>query len=185
MREQPLCGAALLLVECRRMPPFVLATLAIIIGTFAWGALRGAPWVPTRRRDLDRIVALAHARAGERVADLGCGTGGVLVGFAARGCRVRGWELAILPWLVARVRFWRTPGAQIRYGDFWYTNLADCDVVYAFLMPASLARLAPKLAAELKSGARVITYTWPLPGWPPIAVDRAADAIPIFSYRVV
>lgn len=156
----------------------------VVMVTFAWGAYRGAPWVPARRRDLARILALAHPRPGMRVADLGCGTGGVLVGFAARGCCVRGWELAILPWIIARVRLRRAVHARIAYGDFWHANLRDTDLVYVFLMPKTLARLAPKLARELVPGARVLSYTFPIPGWRPEAVDRSPGMIPIFAYRM-
>ncbi|MBI4142823.1 hypothetical protein HY480_03045 [Candidatus Uhrbacteria bacterium] len=162
----------------------VLGIALIIVGTFAWGALRGAPWVPTRSRDIPRIIALAAPRRGELAVDLGCGSGGVLAAFARVGCRVRGWELAILPWTWATFRLFRVRDARVMYGDFWSANLRDVDIVYAFLMPAVLERLAEKLRRELSPGARVITYAWPLPGWTPITNDRTPGRPALSLYRV-
>lgn len=164
---------------------FILTIAAILVfGTLAWGALRGAPWVPTRRRDVARIVALAAPQRDDVVADVGCGDGTILAAFAAAGCRVRGWELALAPWLVARVRLRQLRDARVLWGDFWNANLMDADIVYAFLMPSALHRLAGKLARELRPGARVLTYVWPLPGWTADAVDRVAGSPPIYRYRV-
>jgi len=160
----------------------VLGTI-VVLGTFAWGALRGAPWLPTRRADVGRIVALAGVKPGMVVADVGCGDGGVLAALAVTGCRIRGWELAIVPWLRARWRFRHHADARIRFGDFWYANLSDCDLVYAFLLPNSHAKLAVKLARELRPGARVIAHVWPFPGWEPIAVDRADGRAPLYLYE--
>ena len=161
----------------------VLGMAIIVVGTFAWGALRGAPWVPTRARDIPRILSLAPLGNGARMADLGCGSGGVLAAFALRGCRVRGWELAILPWLFAVVRLLRVRSARVTYGDFWSSDLRGTDIVYAFLMPNTLARLSGKLRRELAPGAQVITYAWPLPGWEPTQVDRRAGRPTIYRYE--
>ena len=162
----------------------VVLAIGLIMGTFAWGALRGAPWVPTRRRDVDRAVAFAQPHSGARVVDLGCGDGTVLAAFAARGCRVRGWELALFPWALAQWRLRASRSARITWGDFWRASLTDADIVYAFLMPKVLPRVAEKLQRELRSGALVLTYVWPMPGGTPDAVDTAVDAPPIYRYRI-
>ena len=162
----------------------LLIAILLVFGTFAWGALRGAPWVPTRRRDVDRVVAFAAPKRGANVVDVGCGDGTVLAAFAVHGCRVRGWELAFLPWIIARCRLRRWRDARVTYGDFWHARMTDADAVYAFLMPTTLRRLAEKLQRELRPGAVVLTYVWPLPGWTPEAVDRVDGAPPIYRYRV-
>ncbi|MDO8599418.1 MAG: hypothetical protein Q7S02_04875 [bacterium] len=160
----------------------VLGTL-VVLGTFAWGAFRGAPWVPTRRVDIDRAVAFAGVRSGMVVADVGCGDGSVLAAFAAAGCRIRGWELAIVPWFRAWWRFRRHTDARIRFGDFWYADLSECDLVYAYLLPKTYVKLARKLSRELRHGARVVAFVWPFPGWEPIAVDRAEGRAPLYLYE--
>lgn len=160
----------------------VLTTL-LILGTFAWGAVRGAPWVPTRRVDIGRAVAFAGVRPGMIAADVGCGDGSVLAAFAASGCRIRGWELAIVPWIRARWRFRNHADARIDFGDFWHADLSECDLVYAFLLPETYAKLAKKLARELRPGARVLAFVWPFPGWEPIAVDHPEGRAPLYLYE--
>jgi hypothetical protein len=48
-----------------------------------------------------------------------------------------------------------------------------------------MARLRPKLEAELAPGAVLVSHTFALPGWRPEAVVRAPDlhASPIYRYR--
>ena len=163
----------------------VILLALVVVGTFAWGGLRGAPWVPTWNQDLPRIVALAEVRPGEVVADLGCGTGGVLAAFARSGCAVRGWEIAIVPWLISWLRLRRFPDTQIRFSDFWNADLSACTCVYVFLFPTKFARLREKLEHDLQPGSRVIVCTWPVPGWTPIAVDRPSPKLlPIYRYEI-
>lgn len=156
----------------------------IIVISFAWGAVHGAPWVPTRRSDIKRVMALAGAKPGERIADLGCGTGRVLEAFARLGCRVCGWELALLPWLASRWRLRRFNEARIKYGNFWKADLREFDIVYAFLIPSTMNRLARKLYEELRPGTRIISYAFHLPGHTPTAIDRAPGRPPIYLYRI-
>ncbi|MBI4434116.1 class I SAM-dependent methyltransferase [Candidatus Uhrbacteria bacterium] len=162
----------------------LLLLAVIVVGTLAWGGIRGAPWVPTHRGDVPRILALAAPTPGARVADLGCGTGGVLQAFARVGCRVTGWELALVPWLIAWIRLRRFPGSRAVWGDFWHNNFREFDIVYLFLFPKAYARLEEQLRRELRPGARVLTAAWPLPGWTPERVDRASGRITIYLYRV-
>jgi SAM-dependent methyltransferase len=154
----------------------------LILGTYAWGGIRGAPWVPTRRRDTGRIVALAEPRPEERVADLGCGTGHVLSLFYEKGCAVRGWELAFVPWMIAWIRLGHRERAQISWGDFWGADLSKLDLIYVFLMPEALAKLVPKLRRELQPGARIISYVWPLPDWEHDCVDRVEGQPPLYRH---
>ncbi|MFH1098950.1 MAG: class I SAM-dependent methyltransferase [Candidatus Uhrbacteria bacterium] len=166
------------------MEIILLAIAWIIIGTLALGAFRGAPWVPTRSPDVARVMAIADVKSGEVVADLGCGSGRVLAAFANRGCQVRGWELAIVPWLIARWRLRHFSSARIHYGDFWRANFSDVDLVYVFLMPATLRRLREKFKRELKSGARVVSYAFPIADWTPERIDSAPGRITIYRYKL-
>lgn len=159
-----------------------LAVLLVVIGTFAWGALRGAPWVPTKHGDAKRAVALAQPKPGDHVVDLGCGSGEVLAAFAVQGCRVEGWELAVLPWLVSWWRLRKHRDANIHFGDFWNVRI-DADIVYIFLMPKTLERLAKKLRDELRPGTRVISYAFPIPGLTPATVDKVPERPTLYLYQ--
>lgn len=119
------------------------------------------------------------------VVDLGCGTGAMLrrLARARPDCRFEGIEYAPLACAIAR---WRTRGlanCHVRRADFWRESLAGYDVVYAFLSPAPMARLADKLRAELAAGAMMISNSFPLPDVPPARTIVARGRIrPLYYY---
>lgn len=119
-----------------------------------------------------------------RVIDLGCGTGAMLrrLARARPDCRFEGIEYAPLACAIAR---WRTRGlanCHVRRADFWRESLAGYDVVYAFLSPAPMARLADKLRAELAPGAMMISNSFPLPDVPPARTIAARGRIRPLHY---
>jgi hypothetical protein len=80
--------------------------------------------------------------------------------------RLLGVEAAPLNWLVARLRLGGR--ARIQLGSLWDAKLAECDVVYAYLSPAPMARLWEKTRAEMKPGSLLISNTFSVPGVQPV-----------------
>ena len=119
--------------------------------------------MPTWKKDLDRFLKLADIKPGQVVYDLGCGDGVVVMAAAKKGAKAIGLEVSILPFLMACVRkiFTRSQ-AQIKFRDFWLVDLSEADVVYFFLIPRIYEQLKHKLEKELKPGAKVIAYVWPV-----------------------
>lgn len=166
----------------------VIGGLLLVLGTAAYAGLIAAPWVPTRRHDVDRLLQLASLQPGERVYDLGAGDGRLLTQAARRyGVHAVGIELSALLYLVAKVRSWcyRGPGSvTVRYGNFFHHQLHDADGVVLFLTPMAMKKLGPKLWRELKSGARVTSYAFQIPGGPNEMKDKPQQtATPIWLYR--
>lgn len=165
---------------------WLLALFALAIYPNVPAFIDGAPFVPTPMEAAARMAAVAGLKPGDTVYDLGCGDGRV-VWLAVRdyGAKGTGYELSPLVWLLAQARrlLWRS-GAGIRFGDFRRANLSAADAVFCYLLPDSLAKLEPKLGAELKKGARVVLYRFPLPGWRPKArVDGPAGTQPVWLYE--
>jgi len=120
--------------------------------------------------------------------DIGCGDGRVLRA-AKRRYNVRGlgFEVNFLAYLIARVRSSGIEGIQIRWGNFWKVDLSDADVVFCYLFPDVMERLAKKLEAELSPGARVISCNFSIPGWKPLEVlfpDSSLHDDPIYGYHI-
>ncbi len=99
-----------------------------------------------------------------RLCDLGCGLGGPLarVSGLRPDARLFGVEAAPLNWLIARIRLLER--AEIRLGSLWDTDLTRCDMVYAYLSPAPMARLWEKAEAEMKPGSLFISNSFAVPG---------------------
>lgn len=124
----------------------------------------------------------------ELFVDLGCGDGRVLREARRRyGVRAIGFEVNMLAYCVARVLTFRMKGVDIRCKDFWSASLEDADVVFCYLFPDVMKRLAVKLEAELRPGARVVSCNFSVPGWRPVAAIRPESARhgdPIYLYRI-
>ena len=165
------------------LPTVVFAVTLLILGTFVYASLRAAPWVPIWSSDVQRFLRLAGVRPGQRVVDLGCGDGRVVAAAARAGADATGYEVCLVPYLLA---LWRTRLGRlghVRFRDFWVVNLREADVVYVFLMSKVYPKLQAKLERELKPGAKVVTYVWGLPGWTPVRVDTTPGRPKLFLYQ--
>lgn len=138
-------------------------------------------WAATSDERIDRAFDLARLEPGEHLLDLGCGDGRVLLRAAAlRDARVTGVELdPDLAESARRLLAEHDVDGQVIEGDFGAAPLADVDVVFAYLSPATLQRLAPGLGAELRPGTRVVTTGYAVPGWEPVEVGGRC-----FLYRL-
>ncbi|HVW34842.1 MAG TPA: methyltransferase domain-containing protein [Acidimicrobiia bacterium] len=136
-------------------------------------------WAATSDDRIDEALRLAGLRPGERLVDLGCGDGRVLLRAAEDfGAEVTGIELDRD--LAETARFVLDAAgvkAAVVEADFESAPI-EADVVFAFLSPATLQRLRPRLAA-LAPTSRVVTTGYPVPGWLPHDLGER-----VFLYRL-
>ena len=133
--------------------------------------------VPTPQEAVDRMVELARLQPGEKVYDLGCGDGRILVTAALRG-DIRAVGVDIDPAQVARSR---TNAEQagvadrvtIIEGDIYKTDFSDADAVFLYLQPDLLRGLIPQLR-RMKPGSRIVTFDFGIDGAKPSLVERGA-----------
>lgn len=138
--------------------------------------LVGAPYVPTKGRDLQKILKVAGLRKGDVLVDLGSGDGRLLIEAARSGYRAVGYELnpflVLLTWW--RLRSYRR-SADVRMVDFWQTPLPDgTKAVFVFLAKPFMGRLEHHLEAEAKrlgESIVLVSYGFELPGRKPLRVD--------------
>lgn len=164
-----------------------LLIIFVFAVTFAYAGIRGAPWAPTRKDDVPRFLDLADIKQGDKVYDLGCGDGRLLFAAAEKGAEVIGYEISLLPYVIAKFKqfsFVKEEQTRILFKDFWNVNLADADLVYFFLMPKVYHKLKIKFEKELKPGSRVIAYVWPIESWTPVKVSTLANAQKIYLYEI-
>jgi len=153
-----------------------IVVLLLILGTFALGGYLAAPWVPLWKKDVRRMLNLAELKPGETVYDLGAGDGRIIIMAASEfGAKAVGFEIAILPYFLAYIRI-LLRGLKLRvalkYRNFFKEDLSKADVICAFLTPQAMKKLKPKLEKEAKSGCRIVSYAFSIPGWQPIKTDK-------------
>ena len=142
-------------------PDWYLAAF-VLLGLTSIGAIKTrVPLYLSSPRAADELAR--RLPAGGRLIDLGCGLGGPLARIHKRrpDARLAGIEAAPLNWLISKLRL-RASGARadIRLGNLWNVNLANYDIVYAYLSPAPMARLWDKALLEMKPGSLFISNTF-------------------------
>lgn len=133
--------------------------------------------MPSSRRARRAIMDLLPAAAGGPIFELGAGWGGLALELARRypDSAVLALERSPLPWLVCRLRAWRATNLEVWRVDFHRVPLADAALLVCYLYPGAMARLAPKLAAELRPAALVVSNGFAVPGWRPAAIRPVDD----------
>lgn len=126
---------------------------------------------PTEPEVVQAMLRLAQVRPGERVYDLGCGDGRVVIAAVAQA-GAEGVCVDIDPQRIAESREnARRAGVAGRIAflnrDLYETDISDADVVMLFLYPDLNLKLRPKLLRELKPGARVVSHWHDMGDWKP------------------
>lgn len=149
----------------------LLLSLAVAAASFA-------PWVPTRQKDVERILRLANLKSGECFYDLGCGDGRTVFAAArAAGTKAIGVELALPMYIVCLVgKLVRRSPARFFWRNLFKINLSEADVIYVFGMPKKLTeRFTAKIQQECRPGTRVLSYVFPIQAWTPETIDKPLE----------
>jgi SAM-dependent methyltransferase len=161
-------------------PLWYLAGFIVLALTSLGSVMTRVPLFLSSRQAVAAVAA--RAPRGGRVLDLGCGLGGWLA--ALHGVRpdlaLAGVEMAPFNWLAARLRLGAR--ADVRLGSLWDADLADYDVVYAYLSPAPMARLWQKVEREMRPGSLFISNTFAVPGREP---DETVDLNDLSQARLL
>jgi SAM-dependent methyltransferase len=152
-----------------------LAALALA-AAWPWRALaqqNAGPYVPTPWLIVDEMLKLADIRADDFVVDLGSGDGRLVIA-AAQRFGARGYGVDIDPELVklANANAARAGvAARVRFEerDLFETRLGEASVLTLYLLPHTVVQLVPRILAEMKAGARVVSHDYPLG---PLQPDR-------------
>jgi SAM-dependent methyltransferase len=157
----------------------------IFAATFIYAAWKAAPWMPMYRRDVKRAIDLADIKENDIFFDLGAGDGRTIIAASELGANAKGFEVSLLPYLLAKIKivFSKSKNKpKIFFRDLWKVNLSEADIVFVFLMPRIMQKLKEKMEKELKPGAKIICYAWPIPGWDIKTVSEAAGGAKIYLY---
>jgi len=162
----------------------IFAALAVALDILVlWFLLRGAPYVPTKREGVERVVRLARLRPGSKALDIGSGDGRLVIALARAGAEAHGCEInPLLVWWSRRnIRAAGLEGrAFIHQADMWRFDFSGYDVVTLFGVTHIMKRLGAKLDKELRPGSQVVSVAFKFPDWEPSGSDGL-----VFAYDKV
>lgn len=170
-----LCFApALVLMLAFDIPPGIFLAAFLIMLVVYWSTFRTqVPLYLSSNKvwhALETLLPPQQAGKTFRFIDLGSGLGGVLTHLA----RIRpdghytGVESAPLPLLWSWLRCKPCRNCEVHWGSIWderleACNLAQYDVVFAYLSPVPMERLWRKARSEMRPGTVFISSTFAIP----------------------
>ena len=139
-----------------------------------------APYVVTDHEVVAAMLAVADVRPNEHVIDLGSGDGRILIA-AARSHGARGLGVDIDPARVreatANARAARVSDrVEFRRQDLFRTPLGEADVLTLYLTQDVNLQLRPRILAEMRPGARVVSHDFNMGAWRPDRRQRIGTA---------
>jgi len=129
------------------------------------------PYVVTPYEVVDEMLRLARVGPDDRVFDLGCGDGRIVIEAAQRhGARGVGIDIdpaRIEEATIAARRAGVSDRVRFVVQDLFQTDFSMASVVTLYLYPELNAKLRPKLLADLKPGSRIVSHQFGIEGWAP------------------
>ena len=138
-----------------------------------------APFVATPMPVVRQMLVLAELKTGEMLYDLGSGDGRAVI-MAAKDFGAKSVGVELREDLVKRAlsnihELGIETKAQILQNDIFKVDLSSADVVFLYLTTSANEKVKPKLEAELKHGARIVSHDYEVLGWKPSKIDNFCE----------
>lgn len=148
---------------------FVWLLVGIVL-VFGLVVVRGAPYVPSKPKDIQRAFdELYPLSERDTLVDIGSGDGIVLRAAARRQATAIGYELNPILVVIARFLSRNQPNVTVYWADFWRVKLPETTtVVYTFGESRDIVKMAKKVAFEASRLGRPIafvSYGFAVPGY--------------------
>lgn len=144
----------------------LFTALILLFGvSFLLGIFSAGPFIPTGAKAVGEFAAVAGLKKGQRILDLGCGDGRLLRYIERKyGLRGEGYEIVPLVYFGARIANWLARSrVKIYWGSLFAADLRRADVIFLYIVPMVLRRLALKIRAECRPGTLIVSEAFPLP----------------------
>jgi precorrin-6B methylase 2 len=151
---------------------FAPCAVAITLASCAIAQVeKDVPYVPTPQEVVDEMLRLAEPKEGETLYDLGCGDGRIVV-TAAKKYKVKGIGVDIDPQRIKESmenaeQQGVTERVKFLQKNLFEMDFSDADVLCMYLLTSVNAKLKPKILADMRPGARVVSHAFDLGDWMP------------------
>lgn len=176
---QFLFPVAVIVLNALQLPSWLYLASFVVLLCVYWTTFRTqVPYYPSTLATWNTVNALLPMDRSVRFVDVGSGFGGLVMHLAhlRPASTFAGIEAAPLPWFVSflRARLGRGAGRFVR-GDYSELDFGSYDVVFAYLSPAAMPGLWSKACAEMRQGALLLSYEFPVPGVDPHVIRQPRE----------
>lgn len=179
IRMAPLIYISLLILEL-----FFLLSVTVYLAFLIYSSMMGSPYVPTTKKQTAKLLALIKPKRKTKILELGCGDGRFLR-LAAKKYYCTGLGIDINPVVLMKARlfahFEKLSNIKFENRNISQQSIAGYNLLYLFLMPKLLAKLAPQLKKDLSPSAVVISHGFKIPTCDKY-ITRVVQSQPFNSY---
>ena len=143
-----------------------VAMVLILISGIA-SSIYGAPYVPVRKKLVKNLLTFGGLSKSDIFYDLGSGDGRVLIS-AVKDFGIEkavGYEIALWPYLKSSflIKHSHLDGRIcVSRKNFFKTNLREASLIYMYLFPGLVDKLAYKIAEECQAGTKILCPSFPI-----------------------
>lgn len=171
------------------IPSSVYMVILLVLGLVFWGTVRGdVPLFLSSEAVANALVDILQVEEATQFADFGAGVGSVVIPVARQmpALQVEAWERAPIPWWICSLRAKPFKNIQVFRRSFWDCDLSQFDVLFVFLSPLAMPRLAEKARLEMPKGALLVSSSFPVPEWKPEFTQQLEDnrKTILYCYRI-
>jgi SAM-dependent methyltransferase len=162
----------------------------LLVGSAAYAGWRGAPWVPTRKKELHQVLTYLQQSPPKNYGiDLGCGTGSLLFLLAERypDMTLHGYDISLGPLLFGCIRkffsYKRYKNVHFHVKNLYRVNVSLADLIFIFMMPEPHTRIARTVLSKAQPDATILFEAWPPEGFKEQEVIQREEVLPLFMYH--
>lgn len=158
---------------------FILTLILIFFIFMLVQFLWGAPFEPSKRKIVKKMISLAGNLKGKKAVDLGSGDGRIPLSLEEAGAKAYGIEINPYLVLFSRIKFFiLKSNVKIKLNSFWKENLKDYDVIMLFQVDYIMEKLGNKIKKECKPGTKIISHHWKFPN---LKLKKEIDDIYVYE----
>lgn len=162
----------------------------ILFALMYWSVfLTQVPYFPSGKSAGDAVAGLIDPQKPLKIIEIGSGLGG----FSLRLAKLHpkssylGIEIAPLPFLISLIRSkYQRSTVLFKLGNYEKVDLAQFDLVFAYLSPAAMPQLYEQCRAQMKVGSILVSHEFIVPGVEPSGTLKSAhDSKITYTYQMV
>lgn len=180
---------AVILMLALHPPSWVYLAVFLLLTLIYWRTVMGdAPLFLSSSPVADAVHGILDLERARSFVDIGAGVGSIIAPLAGKmpDLLIDGLETAPLPWLISSWRCREQANVNVKLCDFWRENLMEYHVVFAFLSPLVMEKIAEKTQREMRNGSLFISSSFPAPNWRPEKIIEIPDEKKtlLYCYRI-